>query len=156
MKMSSPAEGQSASDLINDRIAELADWRGETLAAVRRLIHLADPDVLEEWKWGIPVWSHDGILCTGETYKKVVKLTFAKGASLPDPTHLFNSSLEGNVRRAIDLHEGELPNESSFKALIRAAIALNTSSKSKPKAPPKSTPKTTPKSTPKTTPKPRP
>ena len=137
MKMSRPSEGQSASDLINDRIGELADWRGETLAAVRRLIQLADPQVVEEWKWGIPVWSHDGILCTGETYKKVVKLTFAKGASLPDPTHLFNSSLKGNVRRAIDLHEGELPEEASFKALILAAIVLNRSSKPKPESSPK-------------------
>ena len=133
MKKSSLSETQSASDLITHRIAELADWRGETLARMRKLIHQADPNVVEEWKWmGTPVWSHDGILCTGETYKKVVKLTFAKGASLSDRTHLFNSSLEGNVRRAIDIHEGETLDDSAFKALIHEAIALNTSTKSQP------------------------
>jgi hypothetical protein len=127
---SSPA--QSASDLISQRIADLADWRGETLARIRQLIKETLPDVIEEWKWrGVPVWSHNGILCTGESYKKVIKLTFAKGASLKDPAHLFNSSLEGNVRRAIDIHEGQQINESAFKALIKEAIALNTSTKKK-------------------------
>jgi hypothetical protein len=117
-----------ASKLIDKRIAELGDWRGETLSRMRKLIHEADPEVVEEWKWmGTPVWSHDGILCTGESYKSIVKLTFAKGASLKDPTKLFNSSLEGNVRRAIDIHEGEKVDERAFKALIRAAVALNTS-----------------------------
>ena len=116
----------SASDLISNRIAELGDWRGETLSRMRMLIQKADPDVVEEWKWmGTPVWSHDGIICTGESYKTIVKLTFAKGASLKDPTGLFNSSLEGNVRRAIDIHEGEKVNEAAFKALVREAIALN-------------------------------
>jgi hypothetical protein len=130
MKNSAPTPAQSPSELISKRIADLADWRGETLARMRKLIQQADPDVVEEWKWrGVPVWSHDGILCTGESYKQVVKLTFAKGASLADPTHLFNSSLEGNMRRAIDIHEGETVNASAFKALIREAIALN---KSKP------------------------
>jgi hypothetical protein len=118
----------SRSDLIDARIAELADWRGETLARVRALIKEADPDVIETWKWrGVPVWEHAGIICTGETYKSLVKLTFAKGASLEDPKSLFNSSLEGNVRRAIDIREGEEIDEKAFKALIRAAIALNTS-----------------------------
>ena len=118
----------SPSDLIDARIAELADWRGETLARVRALIKEADPDVIETWKWrGVPVWEHAGIICAGETYKSVVKLTFAKGASLEDPKSLFNSSLEGNVRRAIDIREGEEIDEKAFKALIRAAIALNTS-----------------------------
>jgi hypothetical protein len=118
----------SPSDLIDARIAELADWRGETLARVRALIKEADPDVIETWKWrGVPVWEHAGIICTGETYKSVVKLTFAKGASLEDPKSLFNSSLKGNVRRAIDIREGEEIDEKAFKALIRAAIALNTS-----------------------------
>jgi hypothetical protein len=118
----------SPSDLIDARIAELADWRGETLARVRALIKEADPDVIETWKWrGVPVWEHAGIICTGETYKSVVKLTFAKGASLEGPKSLFNSSLEGNVRRAIDIREGEEIDEKAFKALIRAAIALNTS-----------------------------
>ena len=117
-----------ASKLIDKRIAELGDWRGETLSRMRKLIHEADPEVVEEWKWmGTPVWSHDGILCTGESYKAIVKLTFAKGASLKDPTKLFNSSLDGNVRRAIDIHEGEKVDERAFKALIRAAVALNTS-----------------------------
>src|SRR5436853_7379896 len=118
----------SASDLISQRIAELADWRGKTLARMRKLIKETDPDVVEDWKWmGTPVWSHDGILCTGESYKAVVKLTFAKGASLKDPARLFNSSLEGNVRRAIDIHEGEALDERAFKELIRAAAALNAS-----------------------------
>jgi hypothetical protein len=121
---------ESASVLIDAKIKELGDWRGETLSRMRKLIHQADPDVVEEWKWmGTPVWEHDGILCTGESYKKVVKLTFAKGASLKDPAGLFNSSLEGNVRRAIDIHEGEKVDEPAFKALIREAVALN---KSKP------------------------
>ncbi|CAI8906544.1 DUF1801 domain-containing protein [Pseudomonas sp. IT-P294] len=120
--------GDSASRLIDARISELNDWRGETLARVRALIHQADPDVVEEWKWrGVPVWSHAGILCTGETYKQVVKMTFAKGASLEDPAGLFNSSLEGNTRRAIDIHEGEPIDEGALKALIVAAVALNTS-----------------------------
>jgi hypothetical protein len=132
MKKSESIQGQSASALISKRITELADWRGETLGRMRKLIKSADPDVVEEWKWmGTPVWSHDGIICTGESYKKVVKLTFAKGASLKDPAHLFNSSLDGNVRRAIDIHEGEDLNETAFKALIHQAIALNGSSKSK-------------------------
>ena len=118
----------SRSDLIDARIAELADWRGETLARVRALIKEADPDVIETWKWrGVPVWEHAGIICTGETYKSVVKLTFAKGASLKDPSGLFNSSLEGNVRRAIDIHEGDKIDERGLKALIRAAVVLNTS-----------------------------
>jgi len=119
---------QSPSTLIDGRIKELGDWRGRTLSKVRALIQQADPKVIEEWKWrGVPVWSHDGIICTGETYKSVVKLTFAKGARLKDPKRLFNSSLEGNLRRAIDLHEGEKINEAAFKALIREAIALNQS-----------------------------
>ena len=118
--------GDSPSQLIDARIKELGDWRGETLARVRRLIKQACPDVVEEWKWmGTPVWSHDGIVCTGESYKQVVKLTFARGASVPDPKKLFNSSLEGNVRRAIDLREGEKINEAAFKQLIRAAVAAN-------------------------------
>jgi hypothetical protein len=118
--------GQSASELISGRIAELGDWRGKTLARMRKLIKEADPDVVEEWKWmGTPIWSHDGIICTGESYKQVVKLTFAKGASLEDPKRLFNSSLEGNVRRAIDIHEGEEVDATAFKALVREAIALN-------------------------------
>ena len=118
---------QSPSQLIDARIEELGDWRGETLAQVRALIKEADPEVVEEWKWrGVPTWYHDGMLCTGETYKKVVKVTFAKGASLDDPSGLFNSSLEGNTRRAIDFQEGEKIDEKAFKALIRAAIALNT------------------------------
>jgi hypothetical protein len=132
MKKSGATQGQSASELISERIAELGDWRGTTLARMRRLIREADPDVVEEWKWmGTPIWSHDGIICTGETYKKVVKLTFAKGASLKDPGRLFNSSLEGNVRRAIDIHEGEEVDESAFKALVRQAVTLNGSGKSK-------------------------
>jgi len=128
MKKSGSTEGQSASELIDKRIAELADWRGETLSRMRKLIKEADPDVVEEWKWmGTPVWSHDGIICTGESYKAKVKLTFAKGASLKDPAKLFNSSLDGNARRAIDIHEGEEADAEAFKALIRAAVALNTS-----------------------------
>jgi hypothetical protein len=139
MKKSGASQGQSASDLISKRIAELGDWRGKTLGKMRRLIKEADPDVVEEWKYmGTPIWSHDGIICTGESYKKVVKLTFAKGASLKDPTRLFNSSLDGNVRRAIDIHEGEEVDESAFKALVREAIALNTSRKSKSSKKPKS------------------
>ncbi|HEY0857203.1 MAG TPA: DUF1801 domain-containing protein [Albitalea sp.] len=117
-----------ASQLIDQRIAELADWRGEMLARIRRFIRQADPDVVEEWKWGVPVWSHAGLICTGETYKSAVKLTFAKGASLPDPAGLFNASLDGNVRRAIDLHEGDTLDEKALKALIRAAVDLNESS----------------------------
>lgn len=133
MNRSASTETQSASELIDKRIADLGDWRGTTLSAMRKLIKEADPDVVEEWKWmGTPVWSHDGIICTGESYKSVVKLTFAKGASLEDPAKLFNSSLDGNVRRAIDIHEGEELDADAFKSLIRAAIALNTSSK-KPK-----------------------
>lgn len=119
-------ENASPSELIEARIDELGDWRGETLARVRELIRQADPEVTEEWKWRVPVWSHEGILCTGETYKKVVKLTFAQGASLEDPSGLFNSSLEGKVRRAIDIHEGEEIDAEAFKALIRSAVALNT------------------------------
>ena len=129
------SDAQTPSDLIDGRIAELADWRGETLARVRALIKEADPDVVEEWKWrGVPVWEHDGILCTGETYKAVVKMTFAKGASLEDPAGLFNSSLDGSTRRAIDFREGEVIREEALKALIRAAVALNQSSRAKKKA----------------------
>ncbi len=123
---------ESASSLIDRRIADLGDWRGETLAKVREIIHAADPEIVEEWKWmGTPIWSHSGIICTGETYKTVVKLTFAKGAALKDPSGLFNSSLDGNVRRAIDIHEGEKINKSALKDLIRAAVALNLAAKSK-------------------------
>ncbi|MGN6257106.1 MAG: DUF1801 domain-containing protein [Solirubrobacterales bacterium] len=118
--------GDSPSQLIDARIEELGDWRGETLARIRALVKQADPEVVEEWKWRVPVWSHDGIICTGETYKKVVKMTFAKGASLEDPASLFNSSLEGKTRRAIDIHEGEEIDEEALKDLIRAAVALNT------------------------------
>jgi hypothetical protein len=126
MKKSVTTKGKSPSRLIDARIKELGDWRGKTLSHVRAFIKQADPQVVEEWKWrGVPVWSHDGIICTGETYKSVVKLTFAKGASLKDPSGLFNSSLEGNVRRAIDLHEGDEINQNAFKTLIRAAAALN-------------------------------
>jgi hypothetical protein len=132
MKRSSASRGHSASELISQRIAELGDWRGETLGRMRKLIKEADPDVVEEWKWMNPIWSHDGIICTGESYKKLVKLTFAKGASLKDPARLFNSSLEGNVRRAIDIREGEEVDASAFKALVRRAVALNSSGKSKP------------------------
>src|SRR5437762_3454261 len=135
MKKSDASQGHSASELISKRIAELGDWRGKTLSRMRRLIKEAEPDVVEECKWmGTPIWSHDGIICTGESYKNVVKLTFAKGASLKDPARLFNSSLEGNVRRAIDIHEGEAVDESAFKALVRQAIAFNSSGKERPKA----------------------
>ena len=133
METSSPTDGRSASELIDERIAELADWRGETLRRMRELVKEADPEVVEEWKWakatspGTPVWSHDGGICTGEAYKSVVKLTFFKGASLDDPAKLFNSSLEGKVRRAIDIHEGEEVDAGAFKELVRAAVALNTS-----------------------------
>jgi len=134
MKKTVAAEGESASKLISKRIAELADWRGKTLGRMRKLIKDADPDVVEEWKWmGTPVWSHDGIICTGESYKDKVKLTFAKGAHLKDPARLFNSSLDGNLRRAIDIGEGAVVDESAFKTLIRQAVALNSSGKSKPK-----------------------
>ncbi|MGY3603859.1 MULTISPECIES: DUF1801 domain-containing protein [unclassified Bradyrhizobium] len=132
MKKSGSKEADSPSRLIDARIEELGDWRGETLARVRNLIKQADPEVIEEWKWrGVPVWEHGGIICTGETYKSVVKMTFAKGASLEDPSGLFNSSLEGNTRRAIDIHEGDKINEAALKALIRAAVALNLSKKPK-------------------------
>jgi len=140
MKKSGSTENQSASERIDERIAELGDWRGATLSRMRTLIKEADPDVVEEWKWvkatnpGTPVWSHDGIICTGESYKASVKLTFAKGASLKDPAKLFNSSLDGNLRRAIDIHEGEKVDAGAFKALIRSAVALNGSGgKAKPK-----------------------
>ena len=129
MKKSGPQEGKSPSQLIDGRIKELGDWRGEMLGRLRSLIKAADAAVVEEWKWGGPVWSHDGLICTGETYKKVVKLTFAKGAALKDPSRLFNSSLEGNTRRAIDVHEGEKIDEKAFKALINAAVTLNKSRK---------------------------
>ncbi len=133
MSKSSLGQGESGPERISNRIAELGDWRGETLARMRRLIKEVEPDVLEEWKWmGTPVWSSGGIICTGETYKNAVKLTFSKGAFLEDPARLFNSSLEGNTRRAIDIHEGEEVDESAFKALVSQAIALNASTKSKP------------------------
>ncbi len=133
MKKAEASEGQPASELISIRIAELGDWRGATLSRMRKLIREADPEAVEEWKWrGVPVWSHDGIICTGESYQKVVKLTFAKGAALRDAARLFNSSLDGNVRRAIDIHEGEEVDESAFKVLVREAVALNTSGQSKP------------------------
>src|SRR2546423_3549562 len=128
MKKSATTKGESPSRLIDARIKELDDWRGRTLSHVRALIKQADPEVVEEWKWSVPVWSHDGLICTGETYKSAVKLTFSKCASLKDPSGLFNSSLEGNVRRAIDLHEGDEIDEAAFKTLIRAAAALNRSS----------------------------
>ena len=131
MKKSGASQGEPASELISKTITELGGWRGKTLSRMRKLIKAADPDVVEEWKWGIPVWSHDGIICTGETYKSAVKLTFAKGASVKDPACLFNSSLEGNVRRAIDIHEGEEVDETAFKALVRQAIAVNSSGKTK-------------------------
>jgi hypothetical protein len=131
MKKSGASQGRPASELISDRIAELGDWRGNTLSRMRKLIKNVDADVVEQWKWmGTPVWSHDGIICTGESHKNVVKLTFAKGAFLKDPARLFNSSLDGNVRRAIDIHEGEEVDESAFKALVRQAVALNSSFKS--------------------------
>jgi hypothetical protein len=151
MKTSGASQDQSsATKLISKRIAELGDWRGDTLGRMRALIKKADPAVVEEWKWmGTPIWSHDGIICTGESYKKVVKLTFAKGASLKDPARLFNSSLEGNVRRAIDIHEGEEVDESAFKALVRQAVALNSAGRSKPAktATPKKIPKLKPRGT---------
>ena len=137
MKKSDASQGPSASELISKRVGELGDWRGKTLGTVRKLIKEADPGVVEEWKWvkptkpGTPVWSHDGIICTGESYKNAVKLTFAKGASLKDPARLFNSSLDGNVRRAIDIHEGEDIDAAAFKALVRQAVALNGSAKRK-------------------------
>jgi len=137
MKKSGANQSQPASDLISKRIVELGGWRGKTLGRMRALIKKADPDIVEEWKWvsatkpGTPVWSHDGIICTGESYKNAVKLTFAKGASLKDPDRLFNSSLDGNVRRAIDIHEGEEVDESAFKALVRQAVAVNHAGKSK-------------------------
>jgi len=134
--MKKPVPAESASALIDERIKELNDWRGKTFAKVRAIIHKADPEIVEEWKWmGTPVFSHAGIVCTGETYKSVVKLTFAKGAALDDPAGLFNSSLEGNVRRAIDIHENEKINEAALKDLIRAAVALNLVARSKPKIP---------------------
>jgi hypothetical protein len=151
--MKTPVPVESASAIIDARIKELGDWRGKTLAKVRDLIHQADPEIVEEWKWvkptspGTPVFSHGGIVCTGETYKNVVKMTFAKGAALQDPSRLFNSSLDGNVRRAIDIHDGDKVNEAALKDLIRAAVALNLKGKNKPKPKPK------PKSKPK--PKPR-
>ena len=137
--MKRPIPAESASAFIDQKIKELGDWRGKTLAKVRELIHEADPEIVEEWKWvkptnpGTPVWSHSGIVCTGETYKNVVKMTFPKGAALQDPSGLFNSSLEGNVRRAIDIHEGDQIDEAALKDLIRAAVALNLKAKSKPK-----------------------
>jgi hypothetical protein len=137
--MKGPGAVESASAFIDEKIKELGDWRGEALAKVREIIHAADPEIVEEWKWvkptnpGTPVWSHGGIVCTGETYKDHVKMTFAKGAALEDPSGLFNSSLEGNVRRAIDLHEGDKVDEAALKDLIRAAVALNLKGKSKPK-----------------------
>jgi hypothetical protein len=137
--MKRPAPVESGSAAIDEKIKQLGDWRGKTLAKVRAIIHAAEPEIVEEWKWvkpsnpGTPVWSHGGIVCTGETYKNAVKLTFAKGAALEDPSGLFNSSLEGNVRRAIDLHEGDKLNEAALKDLIRAAVALNLQGKSKPK-----------------------
>lgn len=135
--MKKPVPVESASALIDERIKELGDWRGRMLARVRAIIHDADPAIVEEWKWrGTPVWSHGGIVCTGETYKQVVKMTFAKGAALPDPSGLFNSSLDGNVRRAIDIREGEQVNEAALQELIRAAVALNLEGKSKPKPKP--------------------
>jgi hypothetical protein len=141
---SAASESQSASKAISKRIADLGDWRGKTLGRMRALIKEADPEVVEEWKWakatspGVPVWSHDGIICTGETYKKVVKLTFAQGASLKDPARLFNSSLDGNVRRAIDIPEGEEVDAAAFKALVRQAVALNSTGKAKAAKKPKS------------------
>jgi len=133
MRKSAASEGQPASELISKRIASLGDWRGATLSRMRELIKEADPDVVEEWKWMNPIWSHDGIICTGESYKKAVKLTFAKGAFLKDAARLFNSSLEGNVRRAIDIHEGEEISASAFKALVRQAVAVNRAGMTKTK-----------------------
>jgi hypothetical protein len=147
---------ESASDLIDARIASLGDWRGPMFAKLRKLIHDADPEIVEEWKWmGTPIFSHAGIVCTGETYKKVVKLTFAKGASLKDPKRLFNSSLEGNVRRAIDIAEGEKVDEAALNALIREAVAFNVAAKAKAAARPKAAAKAKPKTKPKTKPKPK-
>ena len=131
MKKPETTQDLPASDLISRKIAELGDWRGKTLARMRKLIQQADPKAVEEWKWGVPVWSHDGIICTGETYKSAVKLTFAKGASVKDPARLFNSSLDGNVRRAIDIKEGEELDEAAFKALVREAVAVNQSKPAK-------------------------
>jgi len=131
MKKSDASQSHSASDLISKRIAALGDWRGKTLAKVRDIIHQADPEIVEEWKWmGTPVWSHDGLVCTGETYRNIVKMTFANGAALKDPSRLFNSSLDGNLRRAIDIHEGDKIDVAALKALIRAAVALNLKKKS--------------------------
>ena len=131
MKKSDASQSHSASDLISKRIAALRDWRGKTLAKVRDIIHQADPEIVEEWKWmGTPVWSHDGLVCTGETYRNIVKMTFANGAALKDPSRLFNSSLDGNLRRAIDIHEGDKIDVAALKALIRAAVALNLKKKS--------------------------
>lgn len=128
MKRSGSQKGKSPSQLIDARIKELGDWRGKMLSRLRALVKQADPDVVEEWKWrGVPVWSHDGLICTGETYKNIVKMTFAKGAALKDPSRLFNSSLDGNIRRAIDFHEGETIDEEALKTLVRVAVALNTS-----------------------------
>ena len=136
--MKKPAPVQSPSALIDEKITELGDWRGQMLAKVRAIIHEADPDIVEEWKWmGTPVFSHDGIVCTGETYKNAVKMTFAKGAALKDPSRLFNSSLDGNVRRAIDIHEGDKIDEAALKELIRAAVVLNVDAKGKSKPKPK-------------------
>lgn len=146
MKKPASAADSSASELISGKIAALGDWRGETLARMRKLIQQADPAVVEEWKWDVPVWSHEGILCTGETYKSVVKLTFAKGASLKDPKRLFNSSLEGNVRRALDIRQGEEVDATAFKALIKEAVAFNAGAKAKAKA--KAKPKAKAKSKP--------
>jgi len=140
--MKNASAGKSPAALIDARIKELGDWRGDTLAHLRRLIHEADPEIVEEWKWrGVPVFSHAGIVCTGETYKSVVKLTFAKGASLPDPARLFNSSLDGNVRRAIDFREGQQVNQAALKTLVRAAVALNLQKKARPSAKSKPTPR---------------
>lgn len=141
MKKSTPKTGEPAAQLIDARIEELEGWRGATLARIRTLIKQADPYAVEEWKWGIPVWSHAGIICTGEVYKAVVKTTFAKGASLEDPSGMFNASLEGNTRRAIDFHEGEAIDENAFKALVRAAVALNTSKPAATPARPRKKPK---------------
>ena len=138
--MKKPVAAESASARIDERISELGDWRGQTLAKVRRIIHEADPEIVEEWKWakatspGTPVWSHAGIVCTGETYKSAVKMTFARGAALKDPSGVFNAGLEGNARRAIDIHEGDKVDETALKQLIRAAVALNLEGKSRPKA----------------------
>jgi hypothetical protein len=138
LHMKKPVPVESASALIDGRIRELGDWRGKTLAKVRQIIHEADPEIVEEWKWmGTPVWSHGGIVCTGESYKNVVKMTFSKGAALKDPSHLFNSSLEGNTRRAIDIHDGDRIDEAALGDLIRAAVALNLKGKNKPKLKPK-------------------